>query len=183
MGCLKRLLWGVYGLAAASLAVLVLLYENQQVPHIHYFFSQVARCSYTSISMLILAAVVLFGACCMLLVACFAPCRKSRLIDRNEGGVITISRSALENNVRSSIDRIGNLSCEKVRVRIIQRRIPHLEVDVEISAVDAEQLQELAQELQEHIKLSLEHFSGYSVSKVRVNLFDKHESVNSNIDD
>lgn len=183
MGCLKRLLWGICGISTAVLALVVILHENRQLPYADYFFSQAARCPHASLSLIVLAALVLLFAAVICLYALFSPGKKTRLIDKSEDGIIVISRAALEHSVKNSIERIGNLSCEKVRVHIIQRRIPRLEVKVRIVVSGAKQLADLARELQEHIKLSLEHFSGYQVSKVKVDLLDAADVSGSAADE
>ena len=180
MGIFKRL-----GLLFASistllmLAFILLVLTNYQGwgQSLFYLMSYYPLVWYIFLAFMAISALF---ALITLLRALFTQGKKKRLVAKRELGEIQISRSALENTVRRTIESHIGVISESESVSVKSGSNPSISVSARV-AIDPElSTSDAANTLQESIKRELEAFTGVSVNTVDLQFFDpKVDSQNA----
>ena len=122
--------------------------------------------------LLALMAIAALFALITLLRAIFTQGKKRKLIAKRELGEIEISRSALENTVRRTIESQPGIISEYESVSVKSGSNPSMSVQARVAVDPDLSTPDAAGALQETIKHELERFTGVSVSSVDLQFFD-----------
>lgn len=122
------------------------------------------------------------GALIFFIVGIAAPSFKNYLRDTDKMGELYISKAAIESNVRSTANQYPEVRDTNVDVDIKNGETPSIYAAVDCGiSVQAVGLDTLGNEIKAELKRSLEEFTGYPVSNVKVKFFDIKKNNNRRV--
>ena len=130
----------------------------------------------------VLAIITAIGAFIFFIVGIAAPSLKNYLRDTDKMGELYISKAAIESNVRSTANQYPEVRDTNVEVDIKNGETPSIYAYLDCGSSDqAVGLDALGTELKAEVKRSLEEFTGYPVSNVKVKFFDIKKNNNRRV--
>ena len=129
----------------------------------------------------VVGALVLLGALIIMFKAIFSDNLSDFLISKDKDGEVMISTEALENTVKSTVNKYNDVRTSQVNVRVNNSKEPYMNCDVEVGVRDMSNIAGLGENIKEDIRLNLENLSGYKVKDITVKFLDLTKSTNKRV--
>ena len=129
----------------------------------------------------VIGALVLLGALIILFKAIFSDNLSDFLISKDKDGEVMISTDALENTVKSTVNKYDDVATSHVDVKVNNSKEPYMNCDVEVGVRDMSNIGGLGENIKNDIKTNLETLSGYKVKDITVKFLDLAKSTNKRV--
>lgn len=129
----------------------------------------------------VIGALVLLGALIIMFKAILSDNLSDFLISKDKYGEVMISTDALENTVKSIVNKFNDVRTSNVNVRVNNSNEPYMNCDVEVGVRDMSNVGGLGENIKNDIKTNLETLTGYKVKDITVKFLDLTKSANKRV--
>lgn len=130
----------------------------------------------------VLSIITALGGLIFFILGLAAPSLQNYLRDEDKMGELYIAKSAIESHVRSTANQYPEVRNTKVDVDIRNGDSPSIHANLDCGVSDQTiGLDALGNEIKAEVKRSLEEFTGYPVSNVKVKFFDFKKNNNQRV--
>ena len=129
----------------------------------------------------VIGALILLGALIIMFKAILSDNLSDFLISKDKDGEVMISTDALENTVKSTVNRFNDVRTSNVNVRVNNSNEPYMNCDVEVGVRDMSNVGGLGENIKNDIKTNLETLTGYKVKDITVKFLDLAKSTNKRV--
>lgn len=129
----------------------------------------------------VIGALILLGALIIMFKAILSDSLSDFLISKDKDGEVMISTDALENTVKSTVNKFNDVRTSNVNVRVHNSNEPYMNCDVEVGVRDMSNVGGLGENIKNDIKANLETLTGYKVKDITVKFLDLAKSTNNRV--
>lgn len=129
----------------------------------------------------VIGALILLGALIIMFKAILSDSLSDFLISKDKDGEVMISTDALENTVKSTVNKFNDVRTSNVNVRVNNSNEPYMNCDVEVGVRDMSNVGGLGENIKNDIKANLETLTGYKVKDITVKFLDLAKSTNKRV--
>lgn len=129
----------------------------------------------------VIGALILLGALIIMFKAILSDNLSDFLISKDKDGEVMISTDALENTVKSTVNKFNDVRTSNVNVRVNNSNEPYMNCDVEVGVRDMSNVGGLGENIKNDIKTNLETLTGYKVKDITVKFLDLAKSTNKRV--
>ncbi|MDU4671903.1 MAG: alkaline shock response membrane anchor protein AmaP [Finegoldia magna] len=129
----------------------------------------------------VIGALILIGALIIMFKAILSDNLSDFLISKDKDGEVMISTDALENTVKSTVNKFNDVRTSNVNVRVNNSNEPYMNCDVEVGVRDMSNVGGLGETIKNDIKTNLETLTGYKVKDITVKFLDLAKSTNKRV--
>ena len=129
----------------------------------------------------VIGALILIGALIIMFKAILSDNLSDFLISKDKDGEVMISTDALENTVKSTVNKFNDVRTSNVNVRVNNSNEPYMNCDVEVGVRDMSNVGGLGENIKNDIKANLETLTGYKVKDITVKFLDLAKSTNKRV--
>ena len=129
----------------------------------------------------VIGALILLGALIIMFKAILSDSLSDFLISKDKDGEVMISTDALENTVKSTVNRFNDVRTSNVNVRVNNSNEPYMNCDAEVGVRDMSNVGGLGENIKNDIKTNLETLTGYKVKNITVKFLDLAKSTSKRV--
>lgn len=129
----------------------------------------------------VIGALILLGALIIMFKAILSDSLSDFLISKDKDGEVMISTDALENTVKSTVNKFNDVRTSNVNVRVHNSNEPYMNCDVEVGVRDMSNVGGLGENIKNDIKANLETLTGYKVKDITVKFLDLAKSTSKRV--